>query len=68
MAEKTRRDLYREAWGPKQATPEQPTVKELLEWIADAEHHPGCSGGYPNMRCKCGRREFDLPWGQDEWE
>lgn len=40
-------------------------VTDLKEWIASAHHHPGCSGGFGNYRCKCGRREIDLPWGQD---
>ena len=43
-------------------------VDELLEWAAGADHQPGCSGGF-GYRCKCGRRDFPLPWGQDEaWD
>ena len=39
-------------------------LQEIAEWAVDADHHPGCSGGYVGQRCKCGRREL-FPVSED---
>ena len=39
-------------------------IERLRDWIRDADHHPGCSGGrsidgtWDFYRCKCGLTEM----------
>lgn len=46
--------------------PEVRRLRAVEEWARDADHHPGCSGGYgPEYRCKCGRRDlFTERWAE----